>query len=1215
VTHFAFHGQLLVVIERRWKAIIVHGGVKVYRGAPAAARTYVEADRSRADDYYLAEGTGIAQHLTVDAEGRVVDAVPLSGNGYEAWVAGLDPDTGEPRGRLRADGHAVRFVEVVVNGPKSWSLAGELHPDVAAAYEAAQDQAARAIVSWLGQHATTRVGPRGGQVAVPVERLDAAVIRHYTSRAGDPHRHLHLQVSARVFAAGKWRGLDTVAFRDSIAAINGIGHAAVACDPGFRTALAAHGYTLTPEGEIAQLARYVGPFSKRAAQITGLLDRYEAEWRGQHPGVEPGPRLRRAWDARAWAQDRPDKVVPRDGREVNARWLDELRQLGYRDVDRPVQLALSLPGAIDRDAAAVEVIARLGAARSGWNAADVRGQVEQLLARENLIADPAARTELAEDLTDRALGLCVPLRESTPEHVRALTSRHVLDVEADLVARLAGRGAAAPGVGAPVTLEGLDAGQRRAVAALTGDASLVVIEGAAGVGKTTMLAAVRDTLDGQGRRMVVVTPTRNAAQVAAREIGARTGSAAWLAYEHGWRWHQTGTWTRLAAGDTDPVTGHPYAGPGEQARLRARDLLVVDEAGMCDQDTAAALLAVADETGARLALVGDRHQLPAVGRGGVLDLAARWTHPEARVDLTDVHRFVQTVDGTTVPDEHYAALSLAMRTGEDPGAVFDALHARGLIRLHASEADRTAALAKQIAAARAHGGSPAVVVDTREQAATLNAAIRDRLLTAGTVDDTHTGSARDGQRVGAGDTVVTRRNGTALAVANRETWTVTHVHSDLRLTVHAPDRGTRELPAGYVRDHVELGYATTGYGAQGATTEVAHLVLGEHTTAASAYVAMTRGRHANTAHLIAADLDDARDQWITAFARDRADHGPTHAARLAAAEAAGYAIARPLEAVLGELRHAWSIEQDCRDRLEQDIARRDLLAQIVPLRHAVDHDVPPLRAAWDRAADTARQARDQAEAAERTLTTATYTTREALLAAWDRQRPAAGQAAQTVRDRPGRLGQRRKTVARARDQVTAWAEHWRPLVPDLPTDIPGLLDRLCWFEDRPRIWGQLDQAARAQADAEHPDARAALHAAETTAESARRAWQDYRDTDQHYQHALAHFGNLAHTEHPDRRLADLTSTIPAIAGRLRDARGQVAALLAEPALRALPPEKISTEREGWQADRAAREHAQQAASALRAERAAAALRAEHARRAPVTPYHSPAPQHGHGISR
>ena len=43
--------------------IRVHGGVKFYRGAPRAARAYVEQDRSRADDYYLAEGNGVATRL------------------------------------------------------------------------------------------------------------------------------------------------------------------------------------------------------------------------------------------------------------------------------------------------------------------------------------------------------------------------------------------------------------------------------------------------------------------------------------------------------------------------------------------------------------------------------------------------------------------------------------------------------------------------------------------------------------------------------------------------------------------------------------------------------------------------------------------------------------------------------------------------------------------------------------------------------------------------------------------------------------------------------------------------------------------------------------------------------------------------------------------------------------------------------------------------
>jgi exodeoxyribonuclease V alpha subunit len=296
--------------------------------------------------------------------------------------------------------------------------------------------AAAQVIGRLARHATTRVGPRGAQVAVPRERLEAVTVRHYTSRSGDPHRHLHLQVNARVFAAGKWRGLESVAFRDSIGAINGIGHAAVACDPDFRTALAAHGYSLTADGQVEQLAPFVGAFSKRAAQIATLLDRYEAGWRADHPGVEPGPKLRRTWDARRGPKTGPTKSSPRSGEELRQRWLGELAELGYRDRDKAVQLALQLTGRLDRD----EVLTRLGAGRSAWNAADVRGQVEQLLARTGSSRTPQSMASSPRTSPPAYLSCACRCASSRAGACGALTSRHVLGVEADLVARLAARG-------------------------------------------------------------------------------------------------------------------------------------------------------------------------------------------------------------------------------------------------------------------------------------------------------------------------------------------------------------------------------------------------------------------------------------------------------------------------------------------------------------------------------------------------------------------------------------------------------------------------------------------------------------------------------------------------------------------------------------------------------------------------------------------------------
>ncbi|MBV9830831.1 MAG: relaxase domain-containing protein, partial [Marmoricola sp.] len=737
--------------------------MKFYRGSPAAARAYVEQDRSRADDYYLAEGSGVADRYVGSPLAGVSQAGTLTGETYERWVAGFNVEDSTAKGRLRSDAKALRFVEVVVNGPKTWSLAAALHPEVANALDAAQNRAAEQIIGWVAEHATTRVGPKGRQVQVPVSEIEAAVVRHYTSRTGDPHRHLHVQINARVLAEGTWRGLHSVGMRDSLAAINGIGHAAVATDPEFRSVLTAHGFTLDPAtGELVELARFVGPFSARTAQIGRHVERYEAQWRRANPGTEPGPGLRQSWDRRAWAQARPDKVVPTDGAALVRRWNEELHALGHREPQQvgPARVTrVPRVGGIDRKVVVEAVLSRLGARRSAWNAADIRGEVEQWISGTGLVAEAAVRIDLAEDLTTRCLDGCQPLlpRPDVPEHIRALTSPEVLAVEADIIARLVYRTEQSTALAEPplnshvaATTGMLDVAQRSTVAALTGALRIVVLEGAAGVGKTKTLAAARSLLAQSGRRMVLVAPTLKAAMVAGRETGAAAFSAAWLAHQHGWRWDADGHWTR-----------QPSA-PVPAAVLRPGDLLLVDEAGMLDQDAARAVFTIADEAGARVALVGDRHQLPAVGRGGVLDLAVRWARPEAVVSLDVVHRFA---------DPEYAAISLAMRSGERAGEVFDALLGRDQIRLYPSEAERTQALADLavLAAGTSVAGRAGVLMmaDTRSQVTGLNGAIRDQLLAAGCVEHRRGVITGAGELLGVGDRVMTRRNDPDLAVANR----------------------------------------------------------------------------------------------------------------------------------------------------------------------------------------------------------------------------------------------------------------------------------------------------------------------------------------------------------------------------------------------------------------------------------------------------------------
>jgi exodeoxyribonuclease V alpha subunit len=1212
--------------------LVVHGGVKVYRGAASAARAYVESDRSRVDDYYLAEGSGLARRFGASPGEGVQDLGVLDGDGYEQWVAGRDPVTGLARGRLRQDGNAVRFVEITVNGPKTWSLAAALVPEVAAAYDAAQDRAAEQLIAWVAEQATTRVGPRGRQVQVPVERIEAVTVRHYTSRAGDPHRHLHLQVNARVFAADRWRGLHTVGFRDSIEALNGIGHAAVMCDPEFRAALAAAGFTLDPAtGEVAELAPYVGAFSERAAQIGRNIDRYEAQWRAANPGQEPGSAVRRSWDRRAWKDARPDKVVPTDGAEMVEHWNQQLHDLGYQypslQPGLPMVVGVPLVGGFDRDAAVASIMVRLGARRSAWNAADIRGEAEKTIAAAGLVVDQAVRIELAEDLVARSVQACVPLLDQpgVPEHVRSLTSRQVLRVEADIVTRLASRAdvpvAAVLSAG---QAEGLDDLQRTAVAVLAGQAGLVVIEGAAGAGKTTSLAATKAALSEQGRRMLVVTPTLKAAQVAAREVGS-AGSVAWLIHEHGFRWDQGGRWTR-----------HDLAEPVPEAVLGGGDLLLVDEAGMLDQDTARALLIVADEMGARVALVGDRHQLPAVGRGGVLDLAARWVPPGAHVDLDVAHRFA---------DPEYAAISLALRTGSPtytmPGdatdagrgersgephgerarEVWDALWRRGQIRIYASDAERTQALA-QLAADTADIGRSGdrgrsgmlMMADTREAAAVLNGSIRDRLLAAGHLDDTHTVLTKTGERLGVGDRVATRRNDRDLGVTNRDTWTITAigaVGADGDLTLRGR-RATdlRTVPAGYAREHVELAYATTVYSAQGETTSTGHLMLGEHTSAASAYVAMTRGRDNNIAHLVAENLEDARRQWEQVFARGRADLGPAAAAVQAAEDIERYGTqnpTRPLDQVLTDLWAAWTRQADLHEHRQRLVGERDALQQVVAIHARYTPDRERLHSAEVDARRGWLEARRRVVDLEATMTSEEADLQTRVWGAWRQELSHAGRAAEVVRDGAGRLGQHRRQVRDAAD-LAAFAARWHPALPNLATDPAEFATQVMWLHGR-RVEGPINAfVARTVADT-HPDAdqlhetERVAHAAYERAERARTHLDEVRYAE------LRPHGQAAHTRDADSRLASVVDQLAGVEHDLHTATARVEVLTSEPRVQALPGGGPEGEHERWTADRVARQGTASREVKVRRQRQ------QETRRIEPPPSSRSTPDHGPGIGR
>jgi ATP-dependent exoDNAse (exonuclease V) alpha subunit len=82
---------------------------------------------------------------------------------------------------------------------------------------------------------------------------------------------------------------------------------------------------------------------------------------------------------------------------------------------------------------------------------------------------------------------------------------------------------------------------------------------------------------------------------------------------------------------------------------------------------------------------------------------------------------------------------------------------------------------------------------------------------------------------------------------------VTATHDDGSVTVRRADRrvgASVVLPAGYVAAPADLGYAIAVRRAQGLTVDTAHTVVTQGTRREGLYVAMTRGRHANTAYVV-----------------------------------------------------------------------------------------------------------------------------------------------------------------------------------------------------------------------------------------------------------------------------------------------------------------------------------------------------------------------------
>ncbi len=280
--------------------------------------------------------------------------------------------------------------------------------------------------------------------------------------------------------------------------------------------------------------------------------------------------------------------------------------------------------------------------------------------------------------------------------------------------------------------------------------------------------------------------------------------------------------------------------PSPALSIGPETLVIIDEAGMADTLTLARVIDHAIDNGASVRLIGDDQQLSAIGAGGVLrDIAAN--HGAARLGRTHaVHRRRRS-RRLSWP---CATVTLRLSgTTSTRTAFTSAAPPRPPMRCSLRGRQD-----------RADGLDSLMLAPTHDLVTELNQRARTARLD-NTTPDAEVELA-DGNRASIGDTIRTRRNDRRLAISptdwvkNGDRWTDHRRPRRLSSTARHTRSGLHvTLPAPYVAQHVELGYASTVHSAQGLTADTMHGVVTGTESRETLYTMMTRGRHANHVHL------------------------------------------------------------------------------------------------------------------------------------------------------------------------------------------------------------------------------------------------------------------------------------------------------------------------------------------------------------------------------
>ena len=796
---------------------------------------------------------------------------------------------------------AIAGFDLVFTPSKSVSIAWglgdkQLRKDIEAAHEHAIQDVVRHLESNV---VMTRRGHNGVRQIDTKSGIIGTKFRHYDSRAGDPNLHDHVVIANRVEGADdKWSSIDGRVLYQYGVECSELYNSRVQQYVTEKTGLQFEPRMQNgkPIHEIVGISdETIRAFSSRRGDISAELDKVKEKFVADN-GYEPSEKQLIKLAQQATLATRPAKSEARSLEDLHTEWVAAAHALSEHGVHVPVdhQLAESLKNASAQyeqntlqavrqeaystplEAHTDAVLSRLEEARSTWRRTHINAETSRYV-RElglNETQDRGLISSIRQSVASDSLPLHIKDTRLTPrEYLRKdgtsqyqridaelFTSERVLAAE-NKILDAASRAVipastvdvfelAAQKRRAELAAQGytLPAGQEAMARAFaTSDKLLVVGIGAAGAGKTSSTRLAVDAIEASGNRVIGMAPTAAAAAVMRTEM-------------------------RITADTVDKILTDWQSGKAS-VDVRPGDVLLVDEAGMIATPKMEKILTLAQERGALVRALGDYRQLSAVGSGGALRLVDREI---GAVHLDELFRFKN-------PEE--AAATLALREPPLVGTDKPFEWYKDNNRIVAGDADAMVEdVFRKYSADVTAGKQSIMIASTNEAVTKLNDLAQAHAIEHGQVS-TGAGAValHNSSRAHVGDTIVTRQNARRLIVnsgqdfvKNGDLWTVTDLHDDGRITAqHTGHGGKVTLPAHYVEQSVELGYASTIHRAQGSTVDTAHALVDASTDRAGAYVALTRGREHNALYVALADgekRDDVLDRITGAYERDLTVH-------------------------------------------------------------------------------------------------------------------------------------------------------------------------------------------------------------------------------------------------------------------------------------------------------------------------------------------------------